>query len=405
MELPDRKMRILKAVVRNYLETGEPVGSRTISKLTDLKLSSATIRNEMADLEELGLIMQPHTSAGRIPTDAGYRFYVDDMLSEERKELQQERNELLDMKDFLMAKQDRLENLLQSVAKTLASTTNYASMISAPTTRSSKIKFIQLSQVDEHNVLAVIVIEGNLIRNKVIPVEEALSAENMLKLNMLLNTNLCGLAVEEITLGLIENIKHNAGIHTAIVNDVFDAAAEIVRSEEELKIYTSGANNIFRYPELADHQRASEIISDFEEKQALGSIVQETLAGEGQNGIQVYIGDEMPVARMRDCSVVTATYELGEGMKGTIGIIGPKRMDYDKVVGVMKEIMTQLDALYKPSGRAGGSRKNMNGKNETGATAGGGSAPGKGPGQSFTIPDIRIPQIKRIEVKEIRDPE
>ena len=113
MELPDRKMRILKAVVRNYLETGEPVGSRTISKLTDLKLSSATIRNEMADLEELGLIMQPHTSAGRIPTDAGYRFYVDDMLSEERKELQQERNELLDMKDFLMAKQDRLENLLQ----------------------------------------------------------------------------------------------------------------------------------------------------------------------------------------------------------------------------------------------------------------------------------------------------
>lgn len=133
--------------------------------------------------------------------------------------------------------------------------------------------------------------------------------------------------------------------------------------------------------------------------------MQETLAGEGQNGIQVYIGDEMPVARMRDCSVVTATYELGEGMKGTIGIIGPKRMDYDKVVGVMKEIMTQLDALYKPSGRAGGSRKNMNGKNETGATAGGGSAPGKGPGQSFTIPDIRIPQIKRIEVKEIRDPE
>ena len=321
MELPDRKMRILKAIVRNYLETGEPVGSRTISKLTDLKLSSATIRNEMADLEEMGLITQPHTSAGRIPTDAGYRLYVDDMLSSERQELQDQRKELLDMRDFLAAKQDKLENLLQKVAKTLAVSTNYASMISSPTTRSSKIKFIQLSQVDPQNVLAVIVIEGNLIRNKVIPVEEELSAENMLKLNMLLNTNLCGLAVEEITLGLIEGIKRNAGIHTAIINDVIDAAAEIVRSEDELKIYTSGANNIFKYPELADHQRASEIISDFEEKQALSSIVQETLAGEGQNGIQVYIGEEMPVARMRDCSVVTATYELGEGMKGTIGII------------------------------------------------------------------------------------
>ena len=389
MELPDRKMRILKAIVRNYLETGEPVGSRTISKLTDLKLSSATIRNEMADLEEMGLITQPHTSAGRIPTDAGYRLYVDDMLSSERKELQDERKQLLDMQDILLERQGKLENLLQKVAKTLAVSTNYASMISSPTTRSSKIKFIQLSQVDPQNVLAVIVIEGNLIRNKVIPVEEELSAENMLKLNMLLNTNLCGLAVEEITLGLIEGIKRNAGIHTAIINDVIDAAAEIVRSEEELKIYTSGANNIFKYPELADHQRASEIISDFEEKQALSSIVQETLASEGQNGIQVYIGEEMPVARMRDCSVVTATYELGEGMKGTIGIIGPKRMDYDKVVGVMQDIMGQLGDLYKPAGKA-----------DAGADSGQ-NADALSPGQPFTIPEIRIPQIKRIEIKEM----
>ena len=393
MELPDRKMRILKAIVRNYLETGEPVGSRTISKLTDLKLSSATIRNEMADLEEMGLITQPHTSAGRIPTDAGYRLYVDDMLSSERRELQDERKELLDMRELLVQRQDRLEIMLQKVAKTLAVSTNYASMISSPTTRSSKIKFIQLSQVDPHNVLAVIVIEGNLIRNKVIPVDEELSAENMLKLNMLLNTNLCGLAVEEITLGLIEGIKRNAGIHTAIINDVIDAAAEIVRSEEELKIYTSGANNIFKYPELADHQRASEIISDFEEKQALGSIVQETLAADGQIGIHVYIGDEMPVARMRDCSVVTATYELGEGMKGTIGIIGPKRMDYDKVVSVLQAIMNQLDALYKPG----------SGLPDKSGSPGDGQEPAAAakPDQPFTIPEIRIPQIKRIEIKEM----
>ena len=392
MELPDRKMRILKAIVRNYLETGEPVGSRTISKLTDLKLSSATIRNEMADLEEMGLITQPHTSAGRIPTDTGYRLYVDDMLNSEKEELQSARREMLDMKDLLLEKQDRLEIMLQKVAKTLAVSTNYASMISSPTTRSSKIKFIQLSQVDPNNVLAVIVIEGNLIRNKVIPVEEELSAENMLKLNMLLNTNLCGLAVEEITLGLIEGIKRNAGIHTAIINDVIDAAAEIVRSEEELKIYTSGANNIFKYPELADHQRASEIISDFEEKQALGSIVQETLAADGEKGIQVYIGDEMPVARMRDCSVVTATYELGEGMKGTIGIIGPKRMDYDKVVSVLQTIMSQLDALYKP-GSGQPDKSASRGESQEAAAA--------KPDQPFTIPEIRIPQIKRIEIKEM----
>lgn len=342
MELQDRKMKILQAIIRNYLETGEPVGSRTISKYTDLKLSSATIRNEMADLEEMGLIMQPHTSAGRIPTDAGYRLYVDNMLGTERRQVDE-------MKSMLVQKQDRLENLLQQVARLLAANTNYASMISSPMMSRNKIKFIQLSQVDDDNILAVIVLEGNLIRNRVIPVEGPLGAEQMLKLNMLLNTNLCGLPIEEITLGLIESIKRDAGIHTEIVSDVFDAAAEIVRKEEDLKIYTSGANNIFRYPELADHRKASEIISDFEEKQALTSIVQESLAdsGNNENGIQVYIGNEMPVPSMRDCSVVTATYDLGDGMKGTVGIIGPRRMDYERVVDVLRHIMQQLDDLYK----------------------------------------------------------
>ena len=342
MELQDRKMKILQAIIRNYLETGEPVGSRTISKYTDLKLSSATIRNEMADLEEMGLIMQPHTSAGRIPTDAGYRLYVDNMLGTERRQGDE-------MKSMLVEKQDRLENLLQQVARLLAANTNYASMISSPMMSRNKIKFIQLSQVDDDNILAVIVLEGNLIRNRVIPVEGPLGAEQMLKLNMLLNTNLCGLPIEEITLGLIESIKRDAGIHTEIVSDVFDAAAEIVRKEEDLKIYTSGANNIFRYPELADHRKASEIISDFEEKQALTSIVQESLAdsGSSETGIQVYIGNEMPVASMRDCSVVTATYDLGDGMKGTVGIIGPRRMDYERVVDVLRHIMQQLDDLYK----------------------------------------------------------
>ena len=241
----------------------------------------------------------------------------------------------------------KLESLLQQVAKLLAANTNYASMISSPVMKQNKIKFIQLSQVDEDSILAVIVLEGNLIRNRVIPVDGLLDAEQMLKLNMLLNTNLCGLPIEEITLGLIESIKRDAGIHTQIVNDVFDAAAEIVRKEEDLKIYTSGANNIFRYPELADHRKASEIISDFEEKQALGSIVQESLSGNTESGIQVYIGNEMPVASMRDCSVVTATYDLGDGMKGTVGIIGPRRMDYERVVNVLQHIMDQLDDLYK----------------------------------------------------------
>ena len=340
MELDERKKKILQAVIRNYLETGEPVGSRTISKYTDLNLSSATIRNEMADLEEMGYILQPHTSAGRIPSDPGSRFYVDAMMAEKEREV-------VEMKEMLVERQDKMETLLKQVAKVLAQNTQYATMISAPKTNKNKLKFIQLSKVDNHQILAVIVTEGNVIKNNILRVHEELNDETLLKLNILLNTNLNGLSIDEINLGMISVMKQQAGIHSDIVSEVIDAVAEDIRADEDLEIYTSGTNNIFRYPELADQQRASELINAFEEKQLLGELLLDTAEEGERTDIQVYIGNETPVQSMRDCSVVTATYELGDGMKGTIGIVGPKRMDYDKVIGTLRTIQTQLDKLYR----------------------------------------------------------
>lgn len=340
MQLDERKMKILQAIIRNYLETGEPVGSRTISKYTDLNLSSATIRNEMADLEELGYIVQPHTSAGRIPSDKGYRLYVDKMMEDKEREIDE-------MKEMLLEKEDKMEHLLKQVAKVLAVNTNYATMITAPQIHHNKLKFIQLSRVDAKQLLAVIVVEGNVIKNTMLSIEEEMDEETLLKLNILLNTHLNGLSLEEINLGMISAMKQQAGIHSDIVSDVIDAVAEAIKADEDLEIYTSGTNNILKYPELADKQKASDLINTFEEKKMLTELVQDSLAGESETGIQVYIGDETPVQSMKDCSVVTATYELEEGMKGTIGIIGPKRMDYDKVVGTLKTLMHQLDDLYK----------------------------------------------------------
>ena len=340
MELTERKKKILQAIIRNYLETGEPVGSRTISKYTDLNLSSATIRNEMADLEEMGYILQPHTSAGRIPSDMGYRLYVDEMMSEKQKEVEELKGELLE-------KEEKLDHLLKQTAKLLATNTSYATMVSAPTIHRNKLKFIQLSKVNKNQLLAVIVVEGNVIKNSMIDVTEELDDETMLKLNILLNTNLNGLSIEEINLGMISTMKAQAGIHSDIISEVFDAVAGAIHEEDDLEIYTSGTNNIFKYPELADNQRASEIINTFEEKQVLSKLVQDTLADENNTGIQVYIGNESQISSMNDCSIVTATYELGEGMRGTIGIVGPKRMDYEKVVSTLKNITQQLDNLYK----------------------------------------------------------
>lgn len=338
-ELSERKTKILKAIIKNYLETGEPVGSRTISKYTDLKLSSATIRNEMADLEELGYIMQPHTSAGRIPSDKGYRWYVDSLLSDKMQEVSE-------MKEQMIQKVDKMEQLLKQVAKVLANNTNYATMISGPVYNRNKLKFIQLSQVDAEQLIVVVVMDGNVVKSKMVSLEDPLSNDAILKMNMLLNTSLNGMALEEINLGIIAKLKEQSGIYSDVMASVLDAMASVIQPAEEMEIYTSGATNIFKYPELSDKESAQEILSAFEEKQQLASLVARRMASGDNKDIQVYIGNESNMENMKDCSVVTTTYELGDGMQGTIGIIGPKRMDYEHVMKTLKTLTAELDDIF-----------------------------------------------------------
>ena len=340
-ELNERKIRILDAIIRNYLETGEPVGSRTISKYTDLKLSSATIRNEMSDLEDLGYIEQPHTSAGRIPTDKGYRFYVDHLIREKDREV-------AEMKEFVLQKTEKMEQVLKNVARMLASDTNYATLVSAPAYHTNKIKFIQLSQLSADQLLAVVVMESNMVKNQIISVGEPLDNETLLKMNLMLNTALNGKALHEINLGMIAKLKEEAGEHSSIVSDVIDTLGQALSEDEDMEIFTSGATNILKYPELTDSESITNFFSAFEEKEELKNLVQESLSKDDpETGIQVYIGNESPIHRMKDCSVVTATYDLGEGIKGTIGIVGPKRMDYEKVMQSIRSLKSQLDGIYR----------------------------------------------------------
>ena len=341
MELDERKIKILKTIIQTYLETGEPVGSRTISRDSDLKLSSATIRNEMSDLEQMGYIIQPHTSSGRIPSDKGYRFYVDEIVKEKDEALK-EKN--APSTALVIDRVDRLEDMLRQMAKILAMSTNYATMITVPQYSGSRLKFIQLSRVSEHQLIAVVVCEGNVIRNQIIDLEEEMDDQTILKLNLLLNTNLNGVPIQDINLGMIARLKEQAGTHSGVVATVLDAVAATIQvDEEDLEVYTSGTTNIFKYPELADKSKASELISTFEDKKELADMVRESMEDKESTGVQVYIGDEVPIQTMKDCSVVTATYELGNGMHGTIGIIGPKRMDYENVVDSLKKLKVHLD--------------------------------------------------------------
>ena len=341
MELDERKVTILKAIIKNYMDTGEPVGSRTISKYIESKWSSATIRTEMSDLEEMGYIIQPHTSAGRIPSDKGYRFYVDQILQEKDQEV-------TEMQELMIQRVDRVEMVLKKLAKLLAKDTNYAALISGPQYHRNKLKFIQLSKVELGKLLIVTVVEGNLIKNTIVNLQEEINDEELLNLNILLNTNLNGLTIEEINLGVITRMKEQAGPHSQVVDLVLnEVAAAIKADEDDLQIYTSGATNIFKYPELSDNQKASQLLSTLEHTETLQELVNGVNETESENGIQVYIGEESPVAAMKDCSMVTANYDLGEGIRGTIGIIGPKRMDYKKVLSTLRTLMTQLDATFK----------------------------------------------------------
>ncbi len=338
--LDERKVIILKAIVSNYLETGEPVGSRTISKLINLDLSPATIRNEMSDLEDMGYIVQPHTSAGRIPTDKGYRFYVDSMMSE--------KSEALVTQGALLERVDKLEALLKQVAKVLAYNTQYATMVTSPQLRNRQVKFIQLSQVDEDDLVAVIVVGDNVAKNRLIHVARSLGNEEVLKLNLLLNTFLTGASLNEINLELMQAMRRQAGDYADILESVFEGIVDAVHQAEEMQIYTSGTSNILKYDELSDVKKATALLETLEDKSGLESLIDETMKSDdqGSDGIQIYIGEEAPVQNMKDYSIVTSTYKLPEGAKGTIGIIGPKRMDYKKVVQTLKSLTDERDTIF-----------------------------------------------------------
>jgi heat-inducible transcriptional repressor len=264
---------------------------------------------------------------------------VDELMEESKKETKE-------VNDLLIERVDRVELLLKNLAKILASNTNYATLISAPQSSRNKIKFIQLSKVDEKKLLAVIMMEGNVVRNSILDAEESIDEQVVLKMNLLLNTMLTGLSIDDISLALITKLKQEAGEYSHIVEKVLGAISDTIRAEEnDPQIYTSGATNIFKYPELSDGERASELLNTFEEKQALNELITTSMQ-QKDHEIQIYIGNESPVETMKDCSVVTANYELGGGMQGIIGIVGPKRMDYEKVVATLRTLMQQLDDIY-----------------------------------------------------------
>ncbi len=340
MELNGRKLKILEAIIGNYLDTAEPVGSRTISKNYDLGVSPATIRNEMSDLEELGFIMQPHTSAGRIPSDKGYRLYVDMLMSARNNS-----DKHLEYVEALVGTAGRIENMLQEIASVIAKETNLAAVVSTPQYTKSKVKNIQLIELESEKVLAVIVTDGNIANNYVFEVNEAISQPELNRLSYILNEQLHGLNVDEINLPLIEQMKAFAGDKDEVIQKVLEVIFQSVKNNESTDIYTSGTLNMLRLPEFSNLEKATTLMETLEKKDQIRSLLLSNYeeADYKDDGVSVRIGAETGIKEMQDCSLITTTYHIGGKPLGVIGVIGPKRMDYENAITSLKCLIKEIE--------------------------------------------------------------
>ena len=339
MALNERKIKILQAIINDYIETAEPVGSRTIAKKYNLGISSATIRNEMSDLEEMGLILQPHASAGRIPSDMGYRLYVDHLM--QKHELGEKEKTV--MQSVIANNISQIDYLMEETAKAISHLTNYTAIITEPVNHSTRIKQIRLMPLDSASLLLVIATENNFIKNHVVKVGIAPSDEEVLHLGSCINAVLQGHTLQEIDGVLIGRLKNALGEYQEFLPNILKDIESTIRAAEKVQVHMSGTKNILAFPEFSDIDKARSLFQALEEKDVLVTLLEE---GQG-NDLQVLIGSENTVQSMKDCSVITATYKMGEETRGTIGIVGPTRMDYSQVISVLNGMVENIEKTLK----------------------------------------------------------
>ncbi len=339
MALNDRKIQILQAIINNYIETAEPVGSRTIAKKYNLGISSATIRNEMSDLEEMGFILQPHASSGRIPSDMGYRLYVDHLM--QKKELGEEEQRYL--QSIISRDISQIDFLMEETAKALSVLTNYTTIISEPKGQRTRMKQIRLIPLDSASVLLVIATEGNFIKNHVIKMGCVPTEEKIFDIGFCLNRLLQGCALREIDTLLVARMQEELWEYRELLPPILKAIETTMRSAEKVQLHMSGTKNILAFPEFADIQKAKSLFQALEEKAVLVTLLEESK----NNDLQVLIGSENTVQSMQDCSVITATYKMGDNTRGTIGIVGPTRMDYSQVISVLNGMVQNIEKVLK----------------------------------------------------------
>lgn len=341
MELNERKRKILNTIINEYISSAEPIGSRHIAKNADLGLSSATIRNEMADLEEMGYLEQPHTSAGRVPSDKGYRFYVNELMG--GYEATQQDIDLLAA--AMTVKINQFDKVIRQASNLLSQLTNYTAFLVTPEMKHGAIKTIELVPIDTNSMLIILVTNEGIMKNKRVMIPKDVNVEYLPKISAMLKEKLSGMALNEIGVKKINEIKVALGSNGELIFPVLEFISEIIDDiQKETDVYFSGVSNIFNFPEYRDIGKAKEFIEFLDDKTSITKAVSD-IDEDDNKVIQIKIGKENDLDIMQNLSLVTANYHIGDKTTGRIGIIGPTRMNYSKVVANINQIAQYLEKL------------------------------------------------------------
>lgn len=334
--LDNRKRKILQAIVEEYIETSEPVSSGSLVENEELNCSSATIRNEMAELEQIGFLEKPHTSAGRIPSQKGYRYYVDELLREDNLS----RKEMEMIKEMLETKVNRLEDLAKIATTTLSEITHYTTIAIEPNVSNHNIIDIKFILLGTRVLMAVILTDSGIIRESIIKFDEDLTQEQINDLTYIFKNKLVGKPLEKIDGPIEEYIVSEMKTGVKIIKKIIE---EINKLLEDSKTYIEGANKVVDMPEFKKQDMAKDFLNVIDAKDIIADVINTGMAKD----INVYIGSESEREELKNFSIVTFNHLLDGKDIGTIGIIGPTRMDYSKVISVMKYISKKLNDDYK----------------------------------------------------------
>ncbi|ABO51009.1 heat-inducible transcription repressor HrcA [Desulforamulus reducens MI-1] len=344
MKMDERKQQILLAIIKDYINTAEPVGSRTISRKYKLGVSPATIRNEMSDLEEMGYIEQPHTSAGRIPSNLGYRYYVDCLM--QREQLSEE--EEVTIRRGYENKVREVGEVLNRTGRMMAQLTHYTALVQMPSFRRSAYKHVQMVLMGPSQAILIVVMDTGAVHHQMMTVPESITQQDLDQISSVLNAKLQGRTMDNIRLTLIKEIYFELSKHRSILDLALELMQDRVISVAEDKIYLEGVFNILNQPEFHNVERVKILLSLLEQEDTLKDILDFT---RDRQGITIKIGNENLRQEIQDCSMVTATYQVGDKILGTIGVLGPTRMDYARVVTVIdcmsRNLSRTLDRILK----------------------------------------------------------